>query len=61
MKINGITTPASKKKSNPFTIEVYKTFSQLDYSLSDKIVEVSGTIPASALTPGSVTDATFTS
>jgi hypothetical protein len=60
VKISGPFTPSAQKTTSEFTVEVYKSFSESSYLLSNLIVQGSGTIDGSQFTSGSLTNGVFT-
>jgi len=60
IKVSGPITPSAQKDTGEFTVEVFKSFSESSYQLSNLIVQGSGFIEKSMFTSGALRNGVFT-
>lgn len=59
IKITNLISPFAVKTTGTFTIDLYKSFNEVDYSLSNHIATGSGEIDSSKFTSGQLTNGKF--
>lgn len=59
VRFTGVKTPNAVKGTNPFIVEVFKTFDPLTYTLTDLLAKTTGSIPAKWFHGGKITDGIF--
>lgn len=58
-KVTGIFTPSAQKQTNLFTVEMYKSFDEGTYTLSNHILSGQGKITKDKFTSGAITNGVF--